>query len=233
MSLGFWLLPPRLGLLRFTAVRGFGGAICLTAFVNRSQPSGLVSISSGFSDLGLLAMTEKRYQNRIKVVAIADPHFRGIGLVAYSWSVLEGAIERIVWRAAGLENEHIAVSVTTHTNIQTRLDSAKTLLNHLFPNSDATTRLKRLDKHIRKQLMGRRNEIVHSRIVAPFFPDDTQFVRTVYRARGDLIRKIEPIELSEYEEVSSDILAAATEARDIISLVIDLKKPQSDDAPSP
>ena len=73
-------------------------------------------------------MTKPRYQNRIPIDSAADPHLRGIGLVAYSWSVLEGAVERIVWRAAALDDDNIALSLTTHTNIQSRLDAAQTLL---------------------------------------------------------------------------------------------------------
>ncbi len=42
----------------FGGLCGFGGAIRLTAFVNRPQPSGTVSIFSGFSFLGGFAMTD-------------------------------------------------------------------------------------------------------------------------------------------------------------------------------
>ena len=175
-------------------------------------------------------MVEPRYENRIPIHRASDPHLRGIGLVAYSWAVLEGAIERIVWRAAKIEDANVAISITTHTNIQSRLDAAKTLLDYKFPSSEAAQRLKSLDKHIRKQLMGPRNEIVHSRIVGPMFETDNLFVRTVYRARGTLQRAAKPIELDEYEDTSIKILAAATEARDILSLVIDMIKDQSADS---
>ncbi len=75
-------------------------------------------------------MVEPRYQNRIRIDSSSDPQLRGIGLVAYSWAVLEGAIERIVWRAAKFEDDNLAISITTHTNIQSRLDAAKTLLDY-------------------------------------------------------------------------------------------------------
>ena len=172
-------------------------------------------------------MVEPRYQNRIPIHRASDPHLRGIGLVAYSWAVLEGAIERIIWRAAKIEDANVAMSITTHMNIQSRLDAAKTLLDYKFPSRDATKRLKSLDKHIRNQLMGLRNEIVHSRIAGPMVETDDLFVRTVYRARGTLKRDAKPIKLDEYEDTSNKILAAATEARDILSLVIDMIKDQS------
>lgn len=172
-------------------------------------------------------MVEPRYQNRIPIDSASDPHLRGIGLVAYSWTVLEGAIERIVWRAAKIEDDNVAISITTHTNIQSRLDAAQTLLDYKFPSSDALQRLKSLDRHIRKQLMRLRNEIVHSRIAGPMIHTDNVFARVVYRARGTLERVAKPIALDEYEDASNKILAAATEALDILSLVIDMIKDQS------
>ncbi len=178
-----------------------------------------------------LAMTEPRYQNRIPIDSASDPHLRGIGLVAYSWAVLEGAIERIVWCAGSLR-EDIAVSITTHTNIQARLDAARTLVNHLYPCTDAAKRLKTLNTHIRHELMGPRNEIVHSRIIGPMFATDHAFMRTIYKARGVLTRDVVPIELDEYETISRDILAAATEALDILTLVEELAT-ESGGAPSP
>lgn len=154
---------------------------------------------------------------------LPDEHLRGVGLVAISWAFLEGAIERIVWRAAGLE-ENKGIAITTHTNIQTRLDMAKTLLNKFFPNSKPAKQLKSLDKHIRKILMPLRNEIVHSRIIALDLHSDP--LRAVYKARGELKRKTVPIKLEEYETVSKQILAAANKAREIYSDVFALIQEQ-------
>jgi hypothetical protein len=171
-------------------------------------------------------MTES-YHNRISLDHLPDAHLRGVGLVAISWAYLEGAVERIVWRLARLDDK-VGASITTHTNIQTRLDAARTLLNREFPDSDPAVRLKRLDRHIRQCLMGDRNEIVHSRILHFNNPDLT--IRLIYRARGELRKDAKPIEDAEYEAVSARILAAATEATDILSRVLDFIREKDETA---
>ena len=148
------------------------------------------------------------------IESIESADLRGIGLVSVSWSFLEGAAERIIWRLGRLDDRKGA-SITTHMSLGMRLDAALSLLSDEFPGSDEAVDLKKLATHIRGSLASNRNRIVHSRVVL-----GNQ--RLIYKARGTLKKEVETVEPGEYEEIHLDIVAATDQLREILFRVIDL-----------
>jgi hypothetical protein len=148
---------------------------------------------------------------------IEDVHLRGIGLVSLSWSYLEGAAERIIWRLSRLD-DRTGPAITTHMGYGQRLQAAETLLHNEFPGSSEYASFKTLAEHIRKNLSAKRNEIVHSRLVGLEHAD----IRVIYKARGKLIKDVKPIEPREYDDVHNEIIAAADQLREILAGVLRL-----------
>lgn len=165
---------------------------------------------------------------RIELDHIEDKDLRGIGLVALSWAFLEGAAERIIWRVSRIDDAR-GLSITTHMNYVQRLEAACTLVHSEFPDSPADKRLPKLAKHIRKNLSPERNKIVHNRVLE-FGPGATY--RLNYKARGRLVKELEPIDPQEYEITSKNILDAANELRSILADLIKLIEAKYD-APPP
>lgn len=175
-------------------------------------------------------MTDVRYKSRIKIKLI-DEHLRGIGLVAVSWATLEEAVGRIVWRLSEISDDRFGMSITTHTNIQGRLDAALTLMNLRYPDTGPEKRLKKLNSYIRKHLMPARNEIIHSRVIGDLFSDPQVAARLTTRARGKLKHGYVDVIPSDYDETALAILGAATETRDILNVIIDLVRAEKDQPP--
>ena len=134
---------------------------------------------------------------------IPGEHLRGIGIVALAWSFLEGATERLIWRLARLTDKR-GQAFTTHMSMPARLDALLALANHEFPDEKPTPRLKEITEHIRKTLAPNRNEIVHSRVIK-FDSLDFAF-RTHYKARGKIVRSVQQIDATEYDNTAREIL---------------------------
>ncbi|MDP6785899.1 MAG: hypothetical protein QGI13_02115 [Rhodospirillales bacterium] len=155
----------------------------------------------------------------------------GIGLVANAWAHLGGAVERIVWRLARL-NDNKGAAITTHMGIKSRLDAACTLVNLEFPNSPQAKRLMSLHGYILgEEMYGTRNEILHSRTlhIGIFGP---QTIRPITKARRRLKKQAKPVIPTEYQEAADRFLATATEVREILSALLSMIN-QQDSAPPP
>ena len=144
-----------------------------------------------------------------------------IGLVANAWSHLEGAVERIIWRLARIDDNHGA-AITTHMGIGNRIDAALALANLEFPKAHATQRLKKLKKPIKDTLYSNRNRIVHSRVLYLDASGHGQSLRPTYKARGELKKSVEPVDRDECQTIAQDMMDVVTELRDIIAAYYEL-----------
>jgi hypothetical protein len=153
---------------------------------------------------------------RISLDHVPPEVHEGIGLVANSWNHVEGAAERIVWLLARLDQNRGA-AITTHMGIGPRLDAALTLARLEFPDAPATARLKELREPIRGPLYGKRNRIVHSRVLHLDTLGGGVSLRSEYKARGELKRSLEPATLDECKQASDEMLDSATALRDILA----------------
>jgi hypothetical protein len=143
---------------------------------------------------------------------IPEEHLRGIGLVALAWSYLEGAVERVIWRLARL-NDHRGQAMTTHMSMPARVNAMNALASHEFPSENQTAELEKIGNHIIKNLAPKRNGIVHSRVI--HFENMEFSLRVHYKARGKLEKSTDPIDLKEYQETATAILKTASDLRSI------------------
>ena len=156
---------------------------------------------------------------RFNLDHIPEVHLRGIGQVALSWAILEGVVERVIWRGARLDDNQ-GLSLTTHMNMPMRLDAMCSIINYVFPDSELDETAKALSGRIRNELSPLRNDVVHTRVIK--FPDVEQTVRPKYKARGKLEKQVITIDGGDYKEISNKILKTAHELRQLLSQVIEL-----------
>ena len=156
---------------------------------------------------GFFAMTKPDLIYKIQLDHIPDVDLKGIGLVALTWSYLEGAVERIAWLGAGLSEEH-GLCLTTHTGIKQRYDAALAILRVEFPDSNLVADFKKLENLITSELYGLRNEIVHSRV---FYPGGDTSLRRTYKARGRIKSEIKTIDAEDYQTTAGKILDATNQ----------------------
>lgn len=160
---------------------------------------------------------------------IPNEHLIGIGKVAAHWAFLEGTIERIIRRLLRL-NDRQGIAITTHMNIGMRIDAMSAAIKEEFPNSDLAIDLPKIGKRIRKHIAPKRNSIVHNRIVK--FPDAPEALRIIYKARGQIVKEHEIINLSEYGAICSEMGDTTQKLLEALSEIIDLVKAK-DGVPSP
>lgn len=160
-------------------------------------------------------MTESNV--RLNLDHITDDHLQGIGSVTVAWSFLEGAIERMIWELAELSTNR-GICITSHMSMNMRLDSMCALANHKYPDSDIATKLNELSNNIRSELSGKRNEVVHSRVVSPAGMDI--LVRPIYKARGKIKRDAKEASVEEYQQIVNEILEAASEIWNLKSRIL-------------
>jgi hypothetical protein len=145
--------------------------------------------------------------------------------------MLEGVVERIVWRLARIDDNR-GVAITTHMGVGARLDTACALANLDFAGTPTTERLESLVQPILR-LYGRRNVIVHSRLVhfrGRGGRSDTT-LRLEYKARGEVRKRVADSDLEEYRTVSRDILAVANELLLLLHAFINMSANKYDTPP--
>jgi hypothetical protein len=83
------------------------------------------------------------YKPHITLDHMPREDHEGIGRVANAWAYLEGVVERLIWRLAGVDDNRSA-TITTHMGIRARMDAACALADLEFPEAPQTTKLKSL-----------------------------------------------------------------------------------------
>ena len=142
---------------------------------------------------------------------------------------LEGALERICWLTADLQQEALGQALTTHMTHRSRYDAALALVHARFPNSTAYRSLKALQNKVTSELPGKRNDIVHSRlhglvnVKRPF--------RVVYKARGSVKKDTIKVDIEEYEIVARDVLSTTNEIIDILNQLVEMIRATSGAVP--
>tara|TARA_B100000315_G_C14536037_1_gene568481 strand:- start:166 stop:780 length:615 start_codon:yes stop_codon:yes gene_type:complete len=123
-----------------------------------------------------------------------------IGQVMVQWSIMEHYIENAIWQAAGTP-VNLGRSMTSQTQIQSKLDILSTLLYEINPNFANQFRL--VARYIRECLLGKRNLITHGFWITN--PDTNRVVVIKMAAKGKLISKSRVIPIQEVIELSHDI----------------------------
>ena len=155
---------------------------------------------------------------RIKI-QIPDTHLRAIGLIAITWSQLENAIERIIWRVGNLDDNR-GQAITTHMSMKARLDAACAITLLEFPTSSGLMALQGLRKKINGSLANKRNKAIHNRMFRGLDPDIP--VRADRTARGELKIELKALRPGELEKIADQLNESVVEARDIISALYPL-----------
>ena len=155
----------------------------------------------------------------ISIDHIPDTDFRGVGRVAVAWSYLEGTLERIAWVCSNIKERH-GICLTTHIGVKNRYDAALALLREELPESKPEKSLAAMNNQINNELYGLRNEIVHSRVF--YFEDASTSYRRIYKARKKVKSETVPIDPTEYERVSTQIISTANQIMDILNETIAL-----------
>ena len=166
---------------------------------------------------------------RIALDHIPDDDLRGIGLVSQAWAYLEGAIERICWLMADLQQVALGQALTTHMTHRSRYDAAMALVHSQFPDSEPHKALKALGNKITGELAGKRNDICHSRLHG--LPEFGRPFRIVYKARGRVQKETVPVEIEEYDKVATEILETTNELINILNALIALLIDRDGDVP--
>lgn len=160
---------------------------------------------------------------------IPPEHHHGIGLVSNAWAYLEGTVERIIWRLAGIDDDNIGIALTTHMGIKARLDAACALAHHRFPDAAQTKRLEALKKHINgADMYGKRNEIVHSRVLHFQSLGGATTLRPTYKARGKVRKGLNEAVPEEYADTAKRFLNTASELQSMLSDYLDLLQGNAD-----
>jgi hypothetical protein len=126
-----------------------------------------------------------------------------IGAVASVWSVLERAIDRYVWRLAGVTPEAGACLTTQIQSIRNKLIVLETLINLRGGSSDLIKRIRKFQGKCEGPSRAR-NRIVHDPLVLD--ADKKHF--SVRRLSADrvLVLQDEPPSLDAMEKTVSDII---------------------------
>lgn len=129
-------------------------------------------------------------------------HLSAIGHVAIQWTLLEKAIETLVWELAPLKQPN-AQAVTTHISTLLLIDTANALAHEKLTKTALEQQLKKLLGHISNTLRPKRNSVVHGIWGPTASPERIVLLETTARS-------VVKFKVGE-EMTAEDILAIAAE----------------------
>lgn len=148
------------------------------------------------------------------IPTLPNEYLVAIGRVTYIWGVLETAMDISLAKLAGIndiEDPRVTV-MTTHMSWPQRMDALETFVELLIPENKHLERFALVKPMLKKAQEGR-NRIIHARWSVE---DNGNVNELKLTARGKLKIRIEPISVTNIDDIFNDIGAANTELMKLI-----------------
>lgn len=156
-------------------------------------------------------------------------YLQAIGLVSAEWNDLEWTLNFGIWAFLGFTDRagqfDLGRAVTTHLNLQIRLDMLLSLVQVQLKDRHVDEDFKKVVDKIRKNLAPKRNEIIHTQEWKFSHPDSQEGFMVQFKARGRVKSSIEKKTPNEIEEIAGEIAKVNLELRDVIFEYLDRVQP--------